>query len=95
MNKHRNQDKLWFCPVSSADIIIQNHCISQSETNVLAISDVANTYSMQRARVRDDQNVSHQYFRLLLDYRDINFGYIISQWMNHTVRSECDLIILL
>ena len=38
---------------------------------MIAIGDVKNTYSMQRARVSDDQNVMHQYFRLLLDYRDI------------------------
>ena len=61
---------------------------------VIAIGDVANTYSMQRARVSDDKNVIHQYFRLLLDYRDIWINYIT---MNepYVVRSECDLIILL
>ena len=47
---------------------------------MIAIGDVASTYSMQRARVSDDQNVIHHYFRLLLDYRDI--------WINYTLMNE-------
>ena len=56
---------------SNADIIIQNRRISQSETSARTNGDVVNIYSLQHALVGGDQNVSlHQYFRLLLDYRE-------------------------
>ena len=36
---------------SSADIVLQNHRISQSETSTLNIWDVVNTIALQHARV--------------------------------------------
>ena len=41
---------------SSADFIINNRRISQSETNARTIGDVINTHSLQHALVRGDQN---------------------------------------
>ena len=55
---------------SSADIVLQNRRISQSETSTINICDV-NTIALQHARVSEIKMSLHQYFRLLLDYRDI------------------------
>ena len=46
----------------SADIIIQNRRISQSETSAVTIGDVVNIYSLQHALVRGDQNVTSPAF---------------------------------
>ena len=60
---------------SSADIVLQNRRISQSETSTINICDVVNTMALQHARVRrplaDIKMSLRQYFRLLLDYRVI------------------------
>ena len=65
---------------SSADIVIQNRRISQSETNARTICDVVNITPLQRARVSVDQNVSS------------SLGYIPT---NEPCRAlGCDLIIL-
>ena len=56
----------------SADIVLQNRRISQSETSNLNICDMVNIIALQHARVSGYQNVtSSVFFRLLLDYRDI------------------------
>ena len=52
---------------SSADIVLQNRLISQSGTSTINICDVVNTMALQHARSK----CHGQYFRLLLDYRDI------------------------
>ena len=51
---------------SSADILLQNRRISQSETSTINICDVVNTMAHAAAEIE----MSLQYFRLLLDYRD-------------------------
>ena len=58
---------------SSADIVIQNCQISQSETSARTIGDVVNICSPQRVLVCSDQNVTSPVLicRLLLDYREI------------------------
>ena len=56
---------------SSTDIIIQNRRISQSETRARTIGDVVNTYSLQYVWLDAIKMSLRQYFRLLLDYRDI------------------------
>ena len=43
---------------SSADIVIQNRRISQSETSTINIRDVVNTMALQHARVSGYQNVT-------------------------------------
>ena len=47
---------------SSADIILQNHRISQSETSTLNIRDVVNTMALRHARVGGYQNVTVSIF---------------------------------
>ena len=56
---------------SSADIVLQNRRISQSETSTINICDV-NTMAHAAAEIKMS---IIQYFRLLLHYRD-TFGYI-------------------
>ena len=53
---------------SSADIVLQNRRISQSETSTINICDVVNTMAHAAADIK--MSLLH-YFRLLLDYRDI------------------------
>ena len=43
---------------SSADIVIQNRRMSQSETSAITVRDVVNIISSQRAWVGGDQNVT-------------------------------------
>ena len=43
---------------SSADIVLQNRRISQSETSTINICDVVNIIALQHVRVSDDQNVT-------------------------------------
>ena len=68
---------------SSADIVLQNRRISQSETSNLNICDVVNTMAATAragyARVSSTKMSLLQYFRLLLDYRYI---WILSQRTN-------------
>ena len=59
---------------SSADIVLQNRRISQSETSTINTCDV-NTMAHAAAEIK----MSLQYFRLLLDYRDI--------WIYHNERT--------
>ena len=57
---------------SGADIVIQNRRIGKSETSTINICDVVNTMALQQGRVSaGDKMALCQYFRLLLDYRDI------------------------
>ena len=43
---------------SSADIVLQNSRISQSETSTIHICDVINIIALQHARVSGDQTVT-------------------------------------
>ena len=57
---------------SSADIVVQNRRISQSETSTINICDVVN--AMARCSMGELAEIKmslRQYFRLLLDYRYI------------------------
>ena len=56
---------------SSADIVLQNHRISQSETSTISICDVVNTIWRCRRGLAAMKMSLCQYFRLLIDYRDI------------------------
>ena len=56
---------------SSADIVLQNSRISQSETRILNICDVVNTIWRCARGLAAMQMLFRQYFRLLLDWRDI------------------------
>ena len=61
--------------LSSADIVLQNRQISQSETSTMNICDVVNTMMVNgtcsmRGLAKIQMSL-RQYFRLLLDYRDI------------------------
>ena len=57
---------------SSADIVLQNRRISQSETSTISICDVVNTIWRCSMRGLAAMKMSLlQKFRLLLDYRDI------------------------
>ena len=57
---------------SSAAMNIQNRRISQSETSAITIRDVVNIiHSLQHALCAATKMSLHQYFRLLLAYRDI------------------------
>ena len=56
---------------SSADIVLQNRRISQSETSTTSICDVENTiWRCMRGLAAIEMSLL-QYFRLLLDYRGI------------------------
>ena len=46
----------------SADIVIQNRQISQSETSAIIMRDVVNIISLQRTWVSGDQNVTSSVF---------------------------------
>ena len=58
---------------SSADIVLQNCRISQSESSTINICDVVNIMALQHVRVSGYKNVtvSIRIYRLLFDYRDI------------------------
>ena len=56
---------------SSADIVLQNRRISQSETMNLNIRDVVNTIWRCMRGLAAIKMSLRQYFRLLLDYRAI------------------------
>ena len=56
---------------SSADIVLHNRRISQSETINLNIRDVVNTISRSARVLAAIKMPLCQYFRLLLDFRDI------------------------
>ena len=56
---------------SSADIIFQNRRISQSGTSTISICDVVNTIWCCMRGLAAMKMSLQQYFRLLLDYRDI------------------------
>ena len=56
---------------SSADIVLQNRRISQSETSKISICDVVNTIWRCMHGLAAMKMSLCQYFRLLLDYRDI------------------------
>ena len=72
----------------SADIVIQNRWISQSETSVRTICDVVNIYSLPHALVSDDQNVTSPVFLSIVRLP----RYLA---MNEPCRAlGCDLIIL-
>ena len=47
---------------SSADIVLQNRQISQSETSTINICDVVNTMALQHARVSVDIKMSLSVF---------------------------------
>ena len=68
---------------SSADIVLQNRRINQSETSTINICDVVNT--MAHAAAEKKMSLL-QYFRLLLDYRHLD----ISQRTNHGMRSDAN-----
>ena len=56
---------------SSANIVLQNRRISQSGTSTLSICDVVNTIWRCMRGIAAMKMSLRQYFRLLLDYRDI------------------------
>ena len=56
---------------SSADIVLQNSRISQSETSTITICDVVNTIWRCMCGLAAMQMSLRQYVRLLLDYRYI------------------------
>ena len=70
---------------SSADIVIQNCRISQSETSARTIRDVVNIILPQRAQVNGVQNVTSPVFSVIDRLRR---HLDISQRMNHAVRSD-------
>ena len=47
---------------SSADSVIKNRRISQTETSTINICDAVNIIALQHARVSDDQNVTSSVF---------------------------------
>ena len=47
---------------SSADIVIKNRSISQSEISTINICDIVKTMALQNARVSGDQNVTSPVF---------------------------------
>ena len=51
---------------SSADIVIQNHRISQSETSARTIRVVVNIIFLQHAQVSGDQNVTSPLFEVIV-----------------------------
>ena len=70
---------------SSADIVLKNLRIGQSETSTRNICDVVNTMALQHARVSGDHNVTSSVFRVIVRLP----GHLdISKRMNHDVRSD-------
>ena len=72
---------------SSADIVLQNCRISQSETSTINICDVVNIMALQHARVSGDQNVTLSVFYVIVRLpRHLN----ISQRTNNGTRSDAN-----
>ena len=69
---------------SSADIVLQNRRISQSETTI-NICDVVNTMAMQHARVSGDQNDTSSVFLAIVR---LQRHFDIFQRTNHGMRSD-------
>ena len=70
---------------SSADIILQNRRISQTETSTINICDVVNTMGHAAAEIKMSLR---QYFKLLLDLLPRHLD--ISQRTSHGMRSDAN-----
>ena len=72
---------------SSADIVLQNRQISQSETSTINICDV-NTMASQHARVSGYQNVTSSVFCQVIVRLPRHLD--VSQRTNHGMRSDAN-----
>ena len=72
---------------SSADIVLQNRRISQSETSTINICDVVTIMALQRARDSGDENVTLTVFEVIVRL-PINLD--ISQRTNHGMPSDAN-----
>ena len=73
--------------LSSADIVLQNRRIRQSETSTINICNVVNIMALQHARVSGDQNVTSSVFKVIVRLpRHLD----ISQRTNHGMRCDAN-----
>ena len=72
---------------SSADIVLQNRRISQSETSTINICDVVTIMALQRARDSGDENVTLTVFEVIVR---LPSNLDISQRTNHGMPSDAN-----